>query len=224
MYLPLYSVLYFFMSGVFFFFALRMQQTYQKTRSLIGLYFRNIALFSGIASTIYALMGVFFPKNSLALGVGNIIGEPFYLIGFVYIIASFFYLTFPKISQKKVIAIGFIFVIVSIVSHIYFFPYPFIDEKGILHFNAPTVPGLTFIVFAAFAILPMIFALLKEALHQIELRKRSIFLAIALFLFFFAGVMQSIFLEPRLYTFSFFLQALAAAFLFVGIISRIKNN
>jgi hypothetical protein len=223
MYLPLYSALYFLMSGVFFFFTFKLQQAYQKTRSILGLYFRNVALFSGIAAMIYSLMGIFFPKNSFALGVGNIIGEPFYLIGFIYVIAAFFYMTFPKISQKKVIMIGFVLVILTVISHIRFFPYPFIDERGILHFNAPIIPGLTFSAFSSSALLPMIFALSKEAIQKKNLRKKSAFIAGSLLLFFVAGIIQSMFEEPWLYALSFFVQALASAFLFIGIISRVKE-
>jgi len=220
---PLFSILYFWMSCVLFFFGFRLYQSNKRDPNRFTEYFRNVGFLAGIGALIYTLMGIFFSHNSFALGVGNIVGEPFYLASFVYMVAAFFYMTFPQVSQKKVITAGLIFVVLTFISHLYFFPYPIIDARGILHFNAPTIPGLTFTIFSALSYFPLLIAFTREAIREKHLRKRSGAMAAAIALFFVSGVMQSLIDQPLIYTSSFFIQAFASALLFLGVLARVKR-
>lgn len=220
---PLFSILYLIMVVVFSLLAWRVHRNYKETLNLFSKYFRNVAIFSGIASLVYALSGIFFASDSFALGVGNLIGEPFFLASFVYMVVAFFHMIFPKVSQKKVITIGFILVALSIISNIKFFSYPFVDERGILHYNTPIVPGLIYALFSAGALLSLVFAFAKEAVKEKYLRIRSSLISGSFFLFFLGGVMQVVFTKSLLYTFSFLIEALASILLFVGIIARVKR-
>lgn len=223
MFLPLVNVQYPLMAAVLFFFSFRLHQSYKKTANLISKYFRNTTFYSGFASVIYALMTILFPHNSLALGIGNVLGEPFFMVGFVYMIATFFHMTFPQVSQKKVITVGIFIVVLTFVSHLYFFPYPFIDKNGILQFNAPIIPGLTFSIFSTVAYLPLLVAFTREAIKKEYLRVRSGLIAGSIIFFFVSGVIQSIVSDPFIYAFSFVLQISASALLFFSVIARVKE-
>ncbi|MGC9031420.1 MAG: hypothetical protein ACP5H7_01455 [Minisyncoccia bacterium] len=221
---PFYSFLYLGMCTLFFYFTLRFKNLYLSSKSVLAIYFRNIAFFSSIAFLIYALMGIF-SNNPFWLGIGNIIGELFFLIAFIYLIASFFYLFYPNVNRKNIIFFGFILVAISVLIHIYFFPRPFIDSKGILHFQAPLVPGLIFVFFSFCALGPMIILFLKEAILNKKIRKRSLFIALSLFLFLSRSVFQSLFESNfPLYVTSFILQMLGAFSLLFGFIIKIKEE
>ena len=208
------------MAVLFFIIAWRLDQSYKKSHSLFSRYFRNTTFFVGIGFVIHIFVGIFFTNNSFALGVGNVLGEAFYYIGYIYLIASSFYMLFPRVSRKKVINIGLVFVALSIVLHIKFFPYPFIDENGIFHYNARIIPGLIAFFFSVAALLPLAFAFIREAFRREYLRMRSVLLSVSLILFFIAVVMQSLVSNPIYYGLSFVLEAVASISYFVGIIYK----
>lgn len=222
--LPLFSILYLGMMPVFAYFGWRLYQNYKKTNNKISQYFSGVGFTSSIAFVIYALGGIFFKDNSFALGLANVLGEPFFKITFVFMTAVFFYIRFPEVSQDKVIKIGLVVVLLTFLSHLYFFPYPYVDKRGVLHFNAHPVAGLTFVAFSAVAYLPLLYTFFREAVTKKHLRKRSLLLAATIIVFFFSGVLQSIVEEPLFYTFSFVLQGIGATLLFLGILSRVEQQ
>ena len=221
---PLISIFYLFFALMLFFFTWRTYRICKKSPSPLAEHFKSMAFFAGVGSLVYALTCIFFTDNSFALGIGNIIGETFYRITFVYGITTFFYLTFPRISSKKVIKVGLIFAILATISHIKFFPRPVIGESGIPISKPPIVPGITFALFSAASLLPLSFAFAREAIKERRLRTKSGLMSSALIFIMVSGGLQSLARTPQLYIFTLVLSALAYALLFSAAILQVKEE
>lgn len=218
------AILFLIGSILLFFFAFRIKKAQKRAQTLIGKYIGKMAFFSAIGMAIYSFMCFFFYKNSTLLGLFNIIGETFYLIAFVYGFSLFLYLIKPNLSQSKILKIGFFLIVVATISHFIFFPKPTVDYRGVLHFNAPPVPGLTYSLFSLAGILPLSFAFFREAIKKPYLRLKTLVLGIALLLIFIAGVLLSIFTQTFVYIFSFSLQTFGFFLLFLGALIKAKEE
>lgn len=221
--LTLAGILYLFGSVLVFYFVDRLSKSFKKTQNQLTFYFKNIALYGGICTLIYGLMCIFFPDNSFILGIGNIIGEGFLLIGYVYGLAFFFYLTFPEIPQKKIFLIGGVLIFISTVSRIIFFPYPTVTESGILRFNTPPIPALTYIVWAVVGAMPLAGAFILEGIKKPEIRVRSLLLG---FILLAIGVTSAIHASVEnilIYTLAFLAQMTSFLLLFIVILSSSKE-
>lgn len=220
---PLTSILYLFGSLVCYFSTWRLHRAYEENRDVFCKYFRNMALCGGIGSMVYSFIAMVFTHNSFALGIGNIVGETFYLLTFVYGITTFFYLSFPDISQKKVIYVGIVLIGLITISHIKFFPYPTIDKLGILQFNAPPIPRWTYTLFSIAGLVPLTLAFLREAIKKPHLRIRSSLLAGSMFALTISGAIQSVVTRPMIYALAYLIQTIGFASLFGGIIARTRK-
>jgi len=211
--IPLVSILYGINAIILFFFSFRLFLAYRKSLNPLSRYFRNMSFFSGIGMAIYSGMTFLFPKNSFALGVGNILGEIFFYLTFIYGLSMFFYSINSGISQRKIFFFGIIALIFAIAIHIIFFPSPFIDEKGILHFNNHFWVGIIYHLFAIFGLWPLGFLFSWQAITKKEIRKRSILLATAIWMI---SLLAPLFFDKGKTIEGFFLQTLGFIFLFWG--------
>lgn len=222
--LPLAGVLYLLGTVLIFYFYHRLSRSFKKTQNRCTLYFKNMAFCGGICILIYGLMCIFFPHNSFVLGIGNIVGETFILICSVYGIALFFYLVFPEISQKKIFLIGGILVFISTISRIIFFPYPTITESGILKFNTPPVPAITYIVWAIVGMVPLAFAFFGEAIKKPEIRVRSLLLGIFLLAIVVTSSIHASVGDPLIYALAFLAQMASFSLLFIVVLYPAKTS
>jgi hypothetical protein len=192
----------------------------KKNPSLFVNYLKKLIFWGSAGLFIFSGMCLLFPKNSFLLGLFNIVGEKCFLIGFVYGFAAFCQITFPHFQSKKIIPFGIFLVIISIIIHLKFFPFPEIDQYGILRFNAHLVPGLISVIFTIFGLLFLGVKLLKEGIVNKTLRKRGFLLGGGCILIVITEAGLSLFTNPFLYISSFFLQTLAFFLLFGGLISK----
>jgi len=219
---PLFSILYGVMALILFFLAYRFNHNFKRAGNIFAGYFRYIAVFSGLASMVYALSGIFFVRNTFMLGVGNLVAEPLFMISFLSMAVVFFYITFPQISQKKVITVGLIVVGLDIAANIIFFASPFVDQIGILHYNTPLIPALIYSIFSAAALLFLASAFIWQGIKEPRLKARSMSLGSALILFFVAGVFQTVFTSFLLYILAFMAEIVASALLFIGVLYQVE--
>lgn len=165
-------------------------------------------------------MRFFFTDNSFLLGVGDIILQLFLFIAFVYGVALFFYLVIPHVSQKRVFYTGLFLVGLATISHIVFFHYPSINERGILHLNASPVIALTYGLFSAAGLVPLMFAFAKEAIKKPHLRMRSTLFTLGLFIILMAGILVVGADAPGLLMFSFFIEIIGFVLVLLGVVRR----
>lgn len=219
------STILFLISGlILIFFWWRVKLFLSRGPNIVAEYIGKMALLSAIGMEIFAFMCFLFPENSFLLGLFNILGETFYLIAFVYGFALFIHLISPETSQRKLLAIGFLILIFVTISHFIFFPRPFIDENGVLHFNAPTIPGLTYTIISIAGLLPLTIAFMYQAIKKPFLRTRSLFLGTALLVIIIAGALLSLFTKASVYIFAFLFQTFGFVLLLVTAIYRPKKE
>lgn len=224
--LPLFNISYYILSGIMLFFTVwRLQSFYKKTSFPLARYFRNMALATGIGSVIDALVSIFLANNSFLMGIGVVIAGMFFIIGHVYGLTIFFYLTFPHISSRKIIIAGLILVALVFISHIKFLPRPEIDETGIIRFNFSSFSKITFALFSIAGLLPLSIAFVREAISKKHLRARSGLVALSLLFLAVTNISQSMVTAPQLYIFAFVIfPIMAYIVLFIAIILRIEQS
>lgn len=216
--LPLASILYLLSASVTFYFSWLLARSYKRIKNIYSYYVHKMALFGAICLTIFGLMCIFFTKNSFALGLGNIIGEASILICYLYASAFFFHLAFFKIAQKKVFYVGGVLIVLATIFRIIFFPYPVVNEAGILIFNTPLISACIYSALAIGGVFPLVFVFFREAIRNSNVRVRSTLLGFFLLLIIATTVIPPMTQNPLLYTLGFFVQMASFSLLFLTIL------
>ena len=164
--------------------------------------FGNVVLFCVIATTIYSVFFISFGNNPFYLWLGNTIGQPFLIVGFVYGLSIFFLVIKPKISSSKiVIPLAILGAVLCFFLHLKYPFSPSFDKYGFLHWNASLLVGLNYSIFSVIGFLPLSIALLIKGIKNKEIRFRSLFLSFALILFIVDSITFSMSESRNLYIF-----------------------
>ena len=187
--------------------------------------FGKLVIFSAISMLIYSLFFVFFAGNSYYLWIGNTLGEPFFLIGFVYAISISFLIIKPEIpSSKIVIPLSALAVFLSVFLHLKYPFLPTFDEYGFLHWNASFLPGLNYSIFSFLGLFPLSVILLVNGIRDKSLRARYLSLFSAMILFVIGGAVISLANSKSLYIFASLTNSLGFTFLLFAYLSCRKKG
>jgi hypothetical protein len=214
------AILYLFGTLVIAFLFHRFYSIERRKPSRFGFLFSRLVFWSGIGMAIYSFFFLFFPQNISYLRIGNIIGEPFLIIGFTYGFAVFFLLARPTTSSYFIIIpLALVGVFLSIFFHFLFPPFPLIDENGILHWNAQLPSALNYSIFSFLGIFPLAIAFFREARKNKEdkiLKRRSIFLGIGTIFVLIGGIILSFATTKIIYALALLIQNFGFIFFFIS--------
>jgi len=214
------AILYSFGTLVIVFLFHRFYSLQKRKPTRFGFLFSRLVFWSGIGMAIYSFFFFFFSQNISYLRIGNIIGEPFLIIGFTYGFAVFFLLAKPTISSYFIIIpLALVGVFLSIFFHFLFPSFPLIDGNGILHWNAQFPSALNYSIFSFLGIFPLAIALFGEAGKNKEdkkVRRRSIFLGIGTICVLIGGIVLSFAATKIIYTLALLVQNFGFIFFFIS--------
>jgi len=200
---------------VLFFHFWRIYKTQKVNPSVYGHLFGALNLFCAISVSIYTFFFTFFAENQVGLWIGNMIGEPFQIIGFAYGFGLFFLLVRPEMPYKAItLPVTTFGVLISILAHLIFPFFPEIDSRGILHWNASAIPALNYSIFAFLGLIPLALACIWKGIKYKEVRRRSLLLAIPIFFLTASSVIFSLATTAVFYILALSIQSLGFIFLF----------
>lgn len=218
------GLLYLLNSIVDFFFVLRLHRAAKKTPTTLIHYFEKMAFLSGIGMLIMVFFFTFFASNPFILGIGINLAEPFYLMTFIYGIVLFFAIVKPSVPSWQILVPGAALVTIGIFLNFTFFSYPWIDERGIVHFNTVFLSGMVYNILSTFGILPLAGAFIFEGIRNKKIRARSIQLALSLIAIFSAGITASYATSEATYITALLLFSAGFAALFSAVIIGVESE
>lgn len=217
--------LYLFGTFVLFFLFYRFNSLHKRKQNRFAGLFKMMVLFGGLGILIYSLFFIFFATNSFYIFTGNIIGEPFILVAFVYGLAISFSILKPHIPSRKIIMpLAILAVFLSVFSHLKFPFAPFIDKDGVLHWNAHFIPGFIYSFFSLLGLLPLAIAFMWQSRKNKEIRKRSFFLAVGTILMLIAGIILSLAKDKNLYFLALLVQNFGFILFLVASFVRVEGE
>lgn len=186
-------------------------------------FFDRFTLFFGLFYLFFSLPILLVPENSLAIGIGYIIGHAFAYIGFGYLARISWLIAKPAFDSTNILRLYLLLGAALTVLNICFFNYPSVLSNGITEWNQNELVGVLIILFSMTAFLPAAVLFIKQSIQLPQQRKRFALIGASFLLIIIGGPLHDIASQPWLSLVADAVTTSGFVLMFFGVISGTKS-
>lgn len=186
-------------------------------------YFERFTLSMSMFFLIMALPNLFFPNDSVMLGLGYVIGHIFLYVSYAYLARIALFIFKPSFNSINIYRIYLLAAAAITALNIIFFNYPVVQADGITAYNAAGPIGIAITAISILTLLPSAILFIREAFRQPQHMRRFIHIGLSFLFIIVGGPLHDIATTSTMYIVADVVTTLGFLLMLLGVVIGTKS-